>query len=131
MTNIDNNVNIPQYNLPVGQIIQSGGSANNFYIKFSNGIMICCGFTTFEVDFSTTIGQLYRYSKFSVLTFAQRFTSIYSVTCTTGSTVDYSFCMVYSLEYTLSGITRVDLVRPISQNNSTTTLQYMAIGTWK
>lgn len=60
MTNIDNNVNIPEYGLPVGQIIESGSNDNGTYIKFSNGIMICLKSILFDnINITSALGNIF------------------------------------------------------------------------
>ena len=59
---IEDNINIPNYNLPIGSIVESDSNANGSYIKYADGTMMCYGYVSASIvssDWSQE-GSIYR-----------------------------------------------------------------------
>lgn len=129
MTNINNDVNIPNYNLPIGQIIESGSNDNGTYIKFSDGILIQFGRKLFISEtprtwFGTTV-----YSQELELTLPKEFKSgDYTTTSDVNIANMNIFAITHASPTTTSTLT---LSFVCSNQNETRTIHWVAIGRWK
>ena len=113
-------------------IIESGSNANGYYIKYSDGTMICYG----EIDQTTSItftswGNLYQYELQGV-SFPANFTEIPNITASSlNKTNAYSYCGIFGNYGTSTSNTGLfKLVRPIA-TTSPICIRWLAIGRWK
>lgn len=96
------------------------------YVRFNNGLQICWGSRVFSVSFSgagrTNINVDWPFPK--------SFVSQPSLTMTTGTTEDYTYCIVLGTIYNTSRISIVSFFRDQS-GSGTAIANYIAIGKWK
>lgn len=129
MTNINNDVNIPNYDLPIGQIIESGSNDDGTYIKFSDGILIQFGRKSLTSEnlrtwFGTTL-----YSQEYTLTLPKEFiSSDYTATSDVNIANMNIFAITHASPTTASTLT---LSFVCSNQNETRTIHWVAIGRWK
>ena len=113
----------------IDAIIESGTNANGSWIKFGNGVMICWDMV--EVT-NQTISNAYgnHYQGTRVMTFPQEFSVAPSVACGAfqwGTSASWgTVSAITKTNCTLRGI---DLYSRAS--GTTTTISYIAIGSWE
>lgn len=120
-TNISNLTNV--------SIKEIGGSGNDRYIQFNNGIMICYGRKSCTADVTYAWGNVYESPRFNVGNFAKSFIDTpYScnVTCGAGLTV-----WIEAIVPTKDSLGPTWVMRPVSTPNCTFDINYVAIGRWK
>lgn len=130
MTNVIKLLNDTYLKGEIYSITGSKSNNNNICIKWANGLMICYGHKSFDVDFQNQLGQMYRVIKYNAFTFPAEFTTFPTVFVNTQNSADYPFCFVYGVKRTATGIDRIDLMRPIT-GTGTVSIFYIAIGFWK
>lgn len=107
-------------------IIESGTG----YIRYSDGTQICYGNESVSGSLTTPAGNMYS-GVFNGATYAKAFLDAPSITITTNSTVDYSFCMPYGCIVGPTYIAGITFIRPTSLASATVNYSYIAIGKWK
>lgn len=116
-------------NLANSSIKEIGGSGDDKYIQFNNGIMICYGKKSCTTDITSPWGSVYESPKFNLGNFAKPFIDMpHSVTlnCGQGLTV-----WVEALAYNNEGLGLTWVIRPVSTPNCVFNIDYIAIGRWK
>lgn len=110
-------------------LYESGSNTNGSYIKFEDGTMICWNSVPMTKSVTSTWGALYTSPSTSLGTFPQTFIDIPTITvyCSGSS----SIMLVTSAAATTTTAGSIQLARADSNNNVSTTVNYIAIGKWK
>ena len=120
------NNNIDNLNNKIGTIVESGSN----YIKFQDGTLVCWSSKNVTINITTTYGNMYRgTSAVSFENYQKPFVSIPTVIVYVNG-ANSSLIMNWS-ERTLNNPGEQMLVLPISKEEQTYVISYIAIGKWK
>ena len=118
--------------LAEGAIIESSVNANGYYIKFANGMQICCGYRTFRPVSNTTGTALTNDTAFYTvpITFPAAFHSVVAVISDfENNELQHGWSGVY--EMSTSGATVVYYTTISSIGSQGAVGSYVVFGTWK
>lgn len=111
----------------INGIIESGGTADNYYVKYADGTLICAIKDTRSVAITTSAGAIYRCTAISTLpNFASSFYSVPIINITTSITAS----SVSFTESTTTNVGKVFVTSPASMTEICT-FNIIAIGRWK
>lgn len=132
----DTNLNKLQDNVEnaISETIESSNNANDNYIKYADGTMICTGSYTGNIAINNSLGSIYRSSTISFNDFAQPFTRLDSIdfNLTGGTSGNFAWLGTYG-DYNpnLTNPGRCVLFSGVSVPSSEMKITYIAIGKWK
>ena len=111
----------------INGIIESGGTADNYYVKYADGTLICAIKDIRSVAITTSAGAIYRCTAISTIpNFASTFYSTPIVNITTSITASSASCT----ESTTTNVGKVFVTSPTSTTENCT-FNIIAIGRWK
>lgn len=117
-----------EYGVLSSKLIETGGSNNNYYIKFDNGILICYGQINQNVGGWTAYGNIYSTTMNINTNFAYPFTSIRSLTAVNNTTYDV---FIGNVARNNTTIISASLNRGTGAGDIPIQLGYVAIGIWE
>lgn len=117
-----------EMNSIIGAIVETGGSNNNYYMKFNNGILICYGQINQIVGGWTSYGNIFSTTMNINTDFAYPFTSFRGLTAVNTSSYDV---FIGNVTRNNTTILSASLNRGTGAGDIPIYLGYVAIGTWK
>ena len=109
----------------INGIVESGGTSDNYYVKYADGTLICYQKYSATVNINTAFGVIYRSTALSsVPNFAQTFLNTPVITVT-------SNYMCWKAESSTTNVGKLFVSAGTSQTSQTAEFDIMAIGKWK